>query len=251
MSLGMKKEALRYLLPSGVYETMRKAKYRKQKSNIYSLKVLEKKKAIFVHIPKCAGISINQTLFGNLGGGHRTLEEYIHVFGADCLSEYFKCTMVRNPWDRLVSAYFFLQKGGLNERNRLWFDKELGRFEGFDDFVKNWITETNIWKTQHFRPQVHYIIDPEKQVKMDFVGFLENIQDDFRTIAKRVGIKQKLPGSNKSRHSMYADCYTDQTREIVAKVYAKDIKLLGYNFDNSSLSNQLKNRPLTDDASSR
>jgi len=35
----------------------------------YSLKGFDDKQVIFIHIPKCAGVSINQTLFGNLGGG--------------------------------------------------------------------------------------------------------------------------------------------------------------------------------------
>lgn len=247
----MKNEIAKTLLPARIYEQLRRRKYRKLKSNVYSCKVFEEKKAVFIHIPKCAGISTNQTLFGNLGGGHRTLEEYVELFGEDRLSEYFKFTIVRNPWDRLVSAYFFLKKGGLNETNRLWFDKELGIYDGFDDFVLNWVNETNIWKTQHFRPQVHYIIDPQNRVQLDFIGYLENINEDFAMIAKRVGVRRRLPAHNKSSHTAYTEYYTDDARERVANVYAKDIKLLGYNFDNSSLPNQLKNRPLTDDASSR
>ena len=45
-----------------------------------------------------------------------------------------------------------------------------------------------------------------------------------------------------SRKIDYRDFYTDKTRNIVYEVYKRDIDLLGYDFDNSSLSSQLTNR---------
>lgn len=45
-----------------------------------SYKPFDEKKAIFVHIPKCAGVSVNKALFGNLAGGHTTLDQYINVY---------------------------------------------------------------------------------------------------------------------------------------------------------------------------
>ena len=75
----------------------------------YSYQGFDEKRAIFIHIPKCAGVSVAQALFGNLAGGHATLDKYLNVFEAHCIEEYFLFTIVRNQWDRLVSAYFFLK----------------------------------------------------------------------------------------------------------------------------------------------
>ena len=49
-------------------------------SDGYSYRGFDEKKAIFIHIPKCAGVSVNRSIFGDLGGGHNTIEEYISIF---------------------------------------------------------------------------------------------------------------------------------------------------------------------------
>lgn len=251
------KQIILNALPRSFYLTLKRWDYKKRRKdafersqylrttvteNGYSYKPFDDKKAIFVHIPKCAGVSVNQTLFGNLAGGHTTLEEYLNVFEPHCINSYFKFTIVRNPWDRIVSAYFFLKKGGFGEEDRNWFNEELGSFSSFDDFVKRWLNKENIWKWHHFRPQYHYMLDKREKVPLDFVGFLENLDDDFSYITKKIGIRADLPRSNKSEHRNYQDYYNDETKEIVGEVYSKDIKMLGYNFDNTSLQEQLTSR---------
>ena len=74
------------------------------------LKVFDEKKCIFFHIPKTAGISLVKALFGDLDWGHRDVNYYINVFDKKRFNDYFKFTFVRNPYDRLFSAYSFLKK---------------------------------------------------------------------------------------------------------------------------------------------
>jgi hypothetical protein len=221
-----------------MYQKLRKGKNKKG----YSLKPFDEKKSIFVHIPKCAGISINQSIFGCLAGGHTSFDYYLRIFEAECILSYFKFTIARNPWDRLVSAYFFMKKGGLNEIDYEWSRKELSQFSTFDDFVRNWLNEENICKHSHFRPQSHYILDKRGKVELDFIGFIENIKDDFSYIQDCLGLNEKLQESNSSSHRPYTSYYTDETRKIVEQIYKEDIVLLGYEFDNSSLSSQLSVR---------
>jgi len=212
-------------------------------SDSYSFKPFDDKKAIFVHVPKCAGVSVCRALFGNLAGGHTTLDEYLTIFEPKLVASYFKFTVVRNPWDRLVSAFHFLQGGGFNEEDRNWFSAELGRFVDFDGFVKGWLNKENIWKWPHFRPQYHYIVESRGKVHMDFTGFVENLEEDFRYIADRLGVNCALQEMNKGKHDDYRSYYNEETKRIVAGVYDTDIRLLGYNFDNSSLPAQLAQRP--------
>lgn len=208
----------------------------------YSFKPFDEKKAIFVHIPKCAGIAINQAIFQNLGGGHKSFDTYICLFEAECIMTYFKFTFVRNPWDRLVSAYSFLEKGGVNENNKSFFKENLSCFSDFNDFVKNWLNKENIWKYAHFRPQWSYLLDKGNKVKLDFIGFFENIEEDFEYIKKRIDFDGNLKQMNAVDRNFYIDYYTQETIDIVAKVYEEDINFLGYNFDNSNLSAQLISR---------
>lgn len=251
------KQKLLDLLPPKVYLTLKhwdyKCTHRAQFKHLqdmrrlstedgYSYKPFDDKKSIFIHIPKCAGMSMAKTIFGNLAGGHATLEEYLNIFEPDCIANYFKFTVVRNPWDRLVSAYFFLKTGGLNSRDRNWFDEELADFESFNEFVTKWINRKNIWKMDHFRPQYHYMLDKRQKIHLDYVAFIENIDEDFACIADHVGVSRALPESNKSMHRSYMDYYNDLTMNIVAETYAEDVTMLGYTFDNSSLRTQLSER---------
>lgn len=197
-----------------------------------SYKSFDDKKAIFVHIPKCAGISVNKALFGNLAGGHTTLEQYLTVFEPKAIQSYFKFTIVRNPWDRVVSAYHFLKQGGMNQWDQAFYQKELAQYNNFEDFVKQWLViPENLAKHHHFQTQSHYILDKYGKVTLDYVGYLENIDTDFKVICNRIGITASLPETNKSKRTNYQDYYTDETKQIVADMYHKDIELLGYNFD--------------------
>lgn len=208
----------------------------------YSYKPFDQTRSIFVHIPKCAGVAVSRAIFGGLAGGHVTLDRYVDIFGPKCIVNYFKFTIVRNPWDRLVSAYFFLKSGGFEDDDKTWFEKELGSFPDFETFVKKWLNRSNIWKWHHFRPQYHYVLEKRGKINLDFIGFMENIGADFSYIADRVCVQGSLETTNTSRHVAYTDYYTDETRKIVANVYAEDIKMLGYNFDNSSLAQQVASR---------
>src|SRR5690348_9215487 len=52
----------------------------------YSYKPFDDTKSIFVHIPKCGGVAINNAIYGHrLGGGHTTLEEYTNIFEPSCV----------------------------------------------------------------------------------------------------------------------------------------------------------------------
>ncbi len=208
----------------------------------YSFEPFDKHKTIFIHIPKCAGVSVNQTLFGNLAGGHRSLTEYLDIFEAESIRNYFKFTIVRNPWDRLVSAYFFLKKGGFNKRDKNWFDDELGQYDNFEQFVTEWVNRENVLRYHHFRPQTDYMFDRYRKIFIDFVGFFENLEDDFEYIANQIGVSDRLPQKNAGEHKSYQDYYNEKTIEIVSKAYEDDINILGYNFDNSNISKLIKLR---------
>ncbi len=201
-------------------------------------------RCIFVHIPKCAGISVVKSLFGDFSCGHGNLKRYQIMFGPEEFNRYFKFTVVRNPFDRLVSAYLFMKKGGMNDKDKRWAERNLAPYADFDAFVKGWVNRDNIWKGLHFRPQYSFICLNKYQPGPDFIGYYENLAADFEFICRKLELKSTLIEANRnlSRKKTYTDYYTDETRAIAADAYTDDLRLLGYNFDNSSLPNQLAQR---------
>ena len=196
----------------------------------YSLQAFDRHNCMFVHIPKCAGVSVSQALFGNKAGGHRTLEEYLYVYGATRFDAMFKFTIVRNPWDRVISAFYFLQKGGLTQGDRHWADRWLRGVASLDDFVQNRLPYPLVRDYLHFRPQTDYLLDPRTgALGVDFIGRFETLSHDFGVITQRLGVAAELPVLNRVTHGTEGrPVVSDAAIDRIAELYAADIDLLGY-----------------------
>lgn len=199
-------------------------------ANGYCYKPFDDLGCIHVHIPRCAGVSVSNSLFGGLAGGHTTLAEYRIVFGPREFHSYFKFSFVRNPWDRLVSAFFFLKAGGFSRWDAQWAAANLSVYADLESFVRGWVNKDNCAKYYHFYPQRHYLCVDDDELALDFVGRFENLAQDFHHVCEVLGIEAALADSNRSQRSDYRNYYTAHTRQLVADVYAEDIKLFGYSF---------------------
>lgn len=213
-------------------EEYKKSEYEKTSldESSYTLKPFIDTKSIYVHIPKCAGMSINTSLYNSPAGGHRGLSTYLYLFDYEDFSNYFKFTFVRNPWDRLVSSYTFLNNGGLNSADNNWFQSNLGKYNDFNQFVQEWLNKANIQSYHHFKPQIDYIYDAHQKVSLDFIGRFENLESDFNKVASKLNIQAKLAKVNSSPRGSYRRFYNDKTAAIVYEVYKEDIEMLGYEF---------------------
>jgi hypothetical protein len=185
-------------------------------------------RCIFIHIPKTAGSSVVRILFGE-ASRHVPYFEYERANPIK-FRRYFKFAFVRNPWDRLVSTYFFLRAGGMNDQDRAWAERNLSGYADFGDFVREWLNEQSIWSWIHFYPQYHFVLNDAGSTMVDYLGRFERLDADFQFVARRLGMVANVPKSNKSNHRHFATYYDDKTREIVARVYARDIDAFGYKF---------------------
>ena len=180
-----------------------------------------KHKFIFIHIPKTAGLSIYSQL---------PLRKHIHKklsnYDNDKINEYFTFSFVRNPFDRTVSTYHFLNSESCMKwprSNRKIHN--LVKSMTFSEFIKNLFRIRN----KHLESQFNYIA--HNSLKINFIGKFENLQEDFNIICDKIGIpRQQLPYKNKSKHKHYTEYYDEETKQIVAERYAKDIEYFRYEF---------------------
>jgi hypothetical protein len=208
----------------------------------YSYRSFDEYRCIFIHIPKCAGMSINRTLFNNHGGGHAPIGRYRIIYSPEEFRDYFKFAFVRNPWDRAFSAYNFLRKGGLHTGDQRWAKRNLAAFRTFNDFVRRGLRRRRILNHLHFRPQHTFVCEPlRRKPSVDFIGYYENLHVDFARVYRRLTGRASAPHlfhGNRSRstaNSTYVDHYSREAREIVADLYRRDVALFGYDFENASL----------------
>lgn len=211
------------------YEKLRTAVYPSEKGD-FSLKPYDEHKCIFVHITKSAGTSVAKCMFGYLPY-HYTAIDYRVIYGNKTFDDYFKFAFVRNPWDRIYSAYRYLNAGGWNEEDKTWAKDNLRDFKNFNDFVRRWLNSDNILTHVHFLPQHHFICDGRGKLLIDQLAYFETLEEDFNLIADRLGINARLSHHNASPVASYLDIYDSESRDIVADVYAKDITRFGYKFD--------------------
>lgn len=193
------------------------------------------KRCIFIHIPKAAGIATAQSLFHNLGGGHEPLEYYQSIFSPKDFASFFKFTIVRNPWDRVHSAYEFLKTGGFGPNDQKWFDENLSHLNGFEDFILNWLDESTLRSYIHFFPQTGFILNQHGQIQMDFIGKFENLANDYDRIASKINTYRSLQFSNVNKKKKeHSNAYNQSMIEKVGDLYAEDISNFNYQFDNEN-----------------
>jgi hypothetical protein len=213
----------------------------------FTFKDYDSRQCFFIHIPKTAGMSVRQALFGSQAANHSTARTVQILLSKREYDRCFKFAFVRNPWDRVFSAFSFLAKGGLHETDASFARTHLSSFRDFRDFVKRGLRVPAINGFYHFRPQLDFLLVPnDSRLQVNFVGLYENLSSDFAFIANRIGCPLATLGhanmSGSDAATGYLDVYDDECREIVREVYREDIDRLGYCFDNSSLGHQLASR---------
>ena len=254
-------------------------------------------KTIFVHVPKCAGQSVEMAYLGDLGLtwetraplllrfndrselgpprlAHLLAKDYVkfHYVSNELFERYFKFAIVRNPWSRAVSLY-----------------KHLDFNMPFKSFATDWLAGEFALaeKSKIFwfiRPQRDFLTDQGKTIVDDILRF-EDLASEFGRIRRVTGLKSQLPHVNKGyeishrrnvqnavlrsggnsgllrrlsasiksgfqkdrrdRKGDWREFYDDDSKRVVAKLYAADAGLLKYEFSRGEEGSKLgqKRRP--------
>ena len=193
---------------------------------------------IFIHIPKTGGTSIeyafnfyndNNKATGIKNGKamqHFTWQEYEKFFLSLNrqlpYNNYFKFSIVRNPYDRLISEYYWCQVPGVGFKSNQ-------SFNDFTNTVENIVKNKNFKETvyhDHFIPQHHFIYKNDKLVVNKLFKF-----EKFNEII--IFLKQKykinnVPHINSQEYNKIKLDYYQKLK--IYNIYKNDFKLFGYKF---------------------
>ena len=210
-----------------------------------------KYKFIFIHTPKCAGSSIKRALapYGRINNKspftsirkrlnipNDAVSPYLSVFrtftnhgkAVELQNEipskfwrsYFKFAFVRNPFDWVVSHYFYILKDKNHPHH-----SEVAKCKNFKEYVKKEYYEH---LTSRPNPQTSFLYDSNNNLLVDFVGKYELLNKDFRKICNKIGINAELPHINKSTHVDYKNYYDRETIELVKAHCNMDLENFKY-----------------------
>ena len=191
---------------------------------------------LFIHVPKAAGTSINEVLYGRFMGHVRATD--VERWGSPALKSLPRFAITRNPWDRLVSAYRFLRRGeGIGGRNagHVWRAEQYRRpeFASFDAFVREWLARRDPEKLDvALQPQSLFVCDGRGRLLVDQIGRYEDLDASYAAIRCMVRGLPKFADSNRSGPAVdYRTFYTPELAELVGSIYANDVETFAYSFD--------------------
>lgn len=220
------------------------------------------RKFIFIKSAKTAGTSLEAALSNYCSGGdvvtplgdyefnrdetgrwvHRAMNSEgfeQHEWGArirdkvglDVWSDYFKFSIARNPWDRVVSLFTWKSRNDpCHTPGSAFADDAPGSEERLADIREKFARFVRGgWQTN----DRFYIIDG--QCCVDLVIRYESLAEDTLEVCRRLGIPAielpRLKSGFKPGKFHYSQYYDAESRAIVAERHGTDIRLFGYEFE--------------------
>jgi len=219
-----------------------------------------KLKAIFLHNVKCGGCYIRKILMEHYNFEGIFIEDHAefsnslddptisnckYLFlnqyrGLRHLSNYFTFTFVRNPYDKLYSAYNYLKqelkKTNYGRIKSVEENKEY--FTDFNTFVKNHKQVNAISQFHAFVTQQDCLSDLSGNVILNYIGRLETIDIDLLCILNILNIddikhddvlffEKKINKSSDETFNIAFD-YNEESFNFVNKYFENDFKLFQY-----------------------
>lgn len=144
---------------------------------------------------------------------HMSAKAAREVLGPEAWHDYFTFAIERNPWDAVVSLYY-------------WKYKDRPELPDFDHYV------SEVWIEQLSNNRRMYRIRGE--MALDRVLTYENLDAELQEVWDKLG----LPGSpdlprakgNARPSGHYRELYSPASRDRVADVFADTIETFGYEF---------------------
>ena len=143
-----------------------------------------------------------------LNSSHKKASEYANHNNLD---DFFKFTIVRNPYTRAISEYFFREQ-------------EVTEFN--DKHFYEWWCKFTLSKCDHLLPQSTYFED----INYDFVLKFESLKRGFNKMCKDLNIPIGLPHINKSNLNSKSclPLLSEKSKKFLYDIYIDDFTNFGY-----------------------
>tara|TARA_B100000674_G_C37950444_1_gene967042 strand:+ start:235 stop:1020 length:786 start_codon:yes stop_codon:yes gene_type:complete len=188
-------------------------------------------KFIYFKVSKTAGTSIHRYSLDKLlenEDGHTYFNYKEHrplyrkwVNNCNNFDEYFKFVIVRNPYDRLISAFTF--------------NKQIGKI-GEESLLREFIEDKDKMKYHkksgyHHYPQAECIYTDNDKLIVDYIGKFENLDIVWFEICYYLGFSyKKLQKKKSSEHEHYRRYFNEEDKKLTDLFLSDDIKKLDYSF---------------------
>jgi hypothetical protein len=155
---------------------------------------------------------------------HAKAYEVKEKLGSGIFGSYYKFTFVRNPFDLLVSLYFYISQDKSHRHHGEVINKS------FLEFLR-WHIASNPPR------QLDFVTEPNSGKRLvDYIGRFETLEKDIAIVQGRLGleiggsIKHKNP-SFKRKTKDYKEYYDEEGKNLVESYFRTDLDRFGYSFD--------------------
>ena len=195
---------------------------------------------IFIHIPKTEGLSIYEMFGMDLPHDTHSPVAGYRTADATLFKKAHKFSVIRNPWDRLVSAFHYLkyQSTSPNEKrwsqNEFWSERYLSGIDSLPEFMRALRVpkfRRLVLTYRHFIPQHYFLTTVASGLLVDHLVRFEDLEKGLEDVANNIGVRVSMVRRNVSEHAVYQHYYHSEADiQFVGSIYASDIKLFGYTF---------------------
>lgn len=152
---------------------------------------------------------------------HSSLADIDGLVSAEALAAAYTFTLVRNPWDRMVSYYHWLREQAFDHRA-----VHLAKATDFAGFLG--ASETQAALRGH--PARQYMTAADGREHCQLFIRLEHLEADAAPLWAHLGFALEVAQVNVSERGHYRDYYGTREAAIVADCAAEDIARFGYRF---------------------
>ena len=178
---------------------------------------------VFIHINKTAGTSVERAL--HLRSERKTALQKREEMGRERFERAFKFAFVRNPWDKVLSHYHYRMRTNRTGLADAGLDFRTWVLKAYGERDPRWHDDPRMFMAQRL-----WLDDDAGRCLVDFVGRFERLEQDFGEACRRMGVQATLPHVKVTRHAPYREAYDDETRALVARVFAADLEAFGFEF---------------------